>query len=355
MTEKTTVIFTITNAAGLGHITRGLAVARRLQTLNIESVFFTTSVAIELIRKEGFKYFYVPTKSFFPSEVTMNLCVDFVKRQLDEVVRMYKPAGIIYEGVLPSSSMIIELQKYKNIKRIWIKRENYKAGWQSLNTLEQQFDLIVVPKEVGNSYGEVVETDKKKYCNPITLLDANEAYSRKSVRDGLGVKRDERLYYVQLGVGSNIILQNALMYVQQHLLKRRKTKVIIGESLVDIPIGVIDKSIKAISIYPSSRYFRGIDFAIAAAGYNTFHELVQFKVPTLFIPNESTVVDDQVNRARNLEQEHAALRLDTLHNLDSKLDLLEKSQKQIIKKLKTYEVPNGALDAARMIASILGD
>ena len=52
MTEKTTVIFTITNAAGLGHITRGLAVARRLQTLNIESVFFTTSV--------------LPTDTLFP-------------------------------------------------------------------------------------------------------------------------------------------------------------------------------------------------------------------------------------------------------------------------------------------------
>lgn len=353
MTNKITLIFTITNAAGLGHLTRGLAVARKLQALNIESVFFTTSEATELIRKEGFRCFYVPTKSLLPTEVTMNVWGDFVRRQLEEVIKIYKPKGVLYDGVLPSSNMLMEIQKYKDIKSIWVKRENYKEGWQGLNALEGQFDLIIVPKEVGGNYEGITETDQKRYCNPITFLDKKEAYSRNAIRERLGIKKREKLYYVQLEPGNNITFQSVLIYVQKCLLQRKKNKIIIGESLLDKPIKVIDKSIRVMRSYPSSRYFQGIDFAIAAAGYNTFHELVQFKVPTLFIPNEFTVVDDQVRRVRNLEQKGAALRLEKLQDLDAKLDLLEASKKQIINKLKTYEVPNGAIDAARMIANIL--
>lgn len=352
MVEKA-VIFTITNASGLGHITRGLAVARRLQALNIKSIFLTTSVATMLIHKAGFEYIYIPTKSLFPYKVTMNLWLDFIKSQLDEVIKRYKPAGIIYEGVLPSNSVIVGLQRYKHIKRIWIKRENYKVGWEDLNKLEQQFDLIIVPKEVGKDYTEIIETDRKRYCNPITLLDQAEAYSREDARARLDVKKDERLYYVQLESGDDKILRNTLIYVQQHLLRRNKVKIIVGKSLLDGPVDIIDGRIKVISIYPSARYFKGIDFAIAAAGYNTFHELVLFRVPTVFIPNESTVVDNQIRRVENLERQQAVLLLDKLQNLDSKLDSLEKSQKQIIRKLKTYKMFNGALDAARMIASIL--
>ena len=36
--------------------------------------------------------------------------------------------------------------------------------------------------------------------------------------------------------------------------------------------------------FPMSRYFRAFDLAVAAAGYNAFHELIAFGVPTLFVP-----------------------------------------------------------------------
>jgi predicted glycosyltransferase len=51
-------------------------------------------------------------------------------------------------------------------------------------------------------------------------------------------------------------------------------------------------------VFPISRYFRALDFAVAAAGYNSFHELVGFGVPTAFVPNPSMPLDDQPARAR---------------------------------------------------------
>ena len=45
--------------------------------------------------------------------------------------------------------------------------------------------------------------------------------------------------------------------------------------------------------FPLSRRFRAFDLAVSAAGYNSFHELLRFGVPTLFIPNQDTALDDQ--------------------------------------------------------------
>ena len=50
------ILFMPTNGCGLGHVTRTLAVARRLKEMhpNVEIIFFTTSFALNIIQKEGF-------------------------------------------------------------------------------------------------------------------------------------------------------------------------------------------------------------------------------------------------------------------------------------------------------------
>ena len=54
---------------------------------------------------------------------------------------------------------------------------------------------------------------------------------------------------------------------------------------------------RSTSTFPMSRYFRAFDIAVAAAGYNAFHELIAFAVPTLFVPMPRNT-DDQAARAR---------------------------------------------------------
>ena len=60
------------------------------------------------------------------------------------------------------------------------------------------------------------------------------------------------------------------------------------------------------SVFPISRYLRAFDFAVSAAGYNSFHELVGFAVPTVFLPS-LTLLDDQPARARWAAEQGAAL------------------------------------------------
>ena len=63
-----------------------------------------------------------------------------------------------------------------------------------------------------------------------------------------------------------------------------------------VPEGVIELR----ATYPMSRYFAAFDAAVAAAGYNAFHELIALGVPTLFVPMRRET-DDQPARARYAE------------------------------------------------------
>jgi UDP-N-acetylglucosamine--N-acetylmuramyl-(pentapeptide) pyrophosphoryl-undecaprenol N-acetylglucosamine transferase len=60
------------------------------------------------------------------------------------------------------------------------------------------------------------------------------------------------------------------------------------------------------TVFPVAKWLNGIDLAVAAAGYNTFHELLYFGIPTVFIPKPRGY-DDQSARATQATNKNACL------------------------------------------------
>ena len=87
-------------------------------------------------------------------------------------------------------------------------------------------------------------------------------------------------------------------------------QVVVTHALIADQADELGDRVRATSVFPISRYFRALDFAVAAAGYNSFHELVGFGVPTAFVPNPSMPLDDQPARARWAADAGAALCLE---------------------------------------------
>ena len=48
--------------------------------------------------------------------------------------------------------------------------------------------------------------------------------------------------------------------------------------------------------YPNAYYYKDIDFAIIAGGYNSFHEVLEHSIPSICYPNLKTGRDDQLAR-----------------------------------------------------------
>lgn len=351
---KKTVIMMVTNGAGLGHLTRGLAVAKRLREIDpeIECVFLSTSLATEVIRNEGFMYYYIPTKSLMPPKVTASLWNEYMKRQLQQIVDIYCPQAIIFDGAHPYGGVLSGIRQNEDIASIWIKREGYKPNVSRLEQLETYFDLVIVPMEIGESDPSMLKgMDRKKYCNPIILLNEEEAHDREMVRKTLGVSEKNNLFYVQLGAGNINDIHDTYTMVIKCILNNKDNIILLGESIIGKELGIQDSRVITIRSYPNAQYFKGIDFAVSAVGYNTFHELMYFKVPSLFIPNTKTVKDDQVKRAKSMQEIGAALCLEdiTTEKISSALDYMLNYKDIMKNQLTRVRKENGAKEAAKYV------
>lgn len=351
---KKTIIFMVTNGAGLGHLTRGLAVAKKLRQLDstLELVFFSTSLATEVIRNEGFMFYYIPSKSLMPETVTTSMWNDYLKKQLQQIVDIYNPIAIVFDGAHPYGGMISSIRQNKSLTSIWIRREGYKHNTPRQDYLEQNFHLTIVPKELVRTYGEYGESEStRKYCKPIVLLDSKEVHDRDIVRKSLGITPASKLFYVQLGAGNINDIRVDYEMIIKCILKNPNHIILLGESIIGEKISITGDRIKMIRSYPNAQYFKGIDFAVSAVGYNTFHELLYFKVPTLFIPNLKTLQDDQVKRAKLAEEKGAALCLEEISEayLDDAIKHICLHEKNIKENIEKIHQENGAGEAARYI------
>ena len=123
----------------------------------------------------------------------------------------------------------------------------------------------------------------------------------------LGVPKDAVIVYVQLGAGNINDIDSEIGMTLEALKRYEDIYVVLGESMIGDRLKVTGERIRIIRDYPNSRFFDAFDFAIMAAGYNSFHEAVQFSLPTIFYPNMNTGQDDQLARAKAAEDVGAML------------------------------------------------
>ncbi len=118
----------------------------------------------------------------------------------------------------------------------------------------------------------------------------------------------------------------------------------------EVPAGVVALS----ATYPMSRYFAAFDGAVAAAGYNAYHELIALGVPALFVPMPRDT-DDQPARARYAERAGIGLGVTGPADpeLESKLErMLDPAERGAIRhRLGALGPAEGAAQAAAWLAT----
>jgi hypothetical protein len=298
------ILFMPTNSGGLGHLTRLLAIARRLKTnprVN-EIIFLTTSAALDVPRQEGFLAYYYPPWDQVSDKVPAKGWRDSLQGLLEMILRNHGVNVFVFDGVNIDLGIANAIVRRKNLVKIWVKRGMLKEGLEDrFSESERYFDLRLVPGELGqksiaqDSAGRIV-------VPPMVFLDRDELLPRQDVIEQLGLDPSKKTIFVQLGAGnindinmqSEIIIETARQFSDIQL--------VLAESLVSHSRLTYFTDVVTIRDYPLSRYYQGFDIAISAAGYNTVIELGYFGVPSIFIPNLETGADDQLGRAMIAQQ-----------------------------------------------------
>lgn len=296
---KRTALFIGPNGAGLGHLTRLMAIARRSQD-RWNPHFLTFSAAAETVEQQGFPVTYFPSRTVTGSR-SMAWHSALAER-LDSLVAELRPAVIVVDSTEPYRGLLKCLRDHPEIPVVWSRRGMWKEGVSNavVESGEDFFDLVVEPGDLAAEFdrGVTCRSSTAQAVGPITLLERDELDSRDDARRFLGLGDHETAVLVQLGAGNINDTSHEVQAVLDGLADHPTARVFVVRAPITVNATADDSRITSLQYFPLGRLMRGFDMAIAAAGYNTFHELLVAEVPTVFVPNTATITDDQEARAR---------------------------------------------------------
>jgi len=299
---RTRVLFMSSNGAGVGHLMRLMSIARHAGDA-IEPVFFTLSQAVSAVRRMGFHVEYMASAEY--TRLATPFWNTLLRRRLAEVIDLYKPRAVVFDGTAPYRGLIQARADHPGIPFVWSRRAMWRPGKGS-RALERSdsFDLVIEPGEFAaeRDQGATVSLrDHACVVDPVTIIGPDDLLPAEQAKRALGLDPHKPAMLVQLGAGNINDISAVSTIALGRLTAIEGLQVCTASSIIGTNGSPILERVTTVSVYPLARYFRAFDFAVSASGYNTFHELIAAGVPTIFIPNLDTSLDDQLARARYAE------------------------------------------------------
>ena len=353
---KRCVVLFPTNGVGLGHFTRLFAVAKRIrkQDPEVEIVFVTTMSALHLVENEGYPAYHLPGSYMF-NDMTSGEWNAITEEMLATVFEIHRPSVFVFDGAFPYRGMLNAIKNRKGLTNFWLRRGTFKKGATKIpvDSIEH-FDLVIRPGDSTSIPEEEISfSTPLKLVEPIIFADKEELYSKEYVRTRLGIPQDSLVAYVQLGAGKINDIESDLQRVIRLLNEHENLQIVVGESLIGDRMKLVGDRVRVIRDYPNSLSFSGFDFAIMAGGYNSYHEAIEFALPTIFIPNTKTGMDDQVARVRIGETKGACLVLtetDESTMREAIARLMDKNLRSlIVEACKELQKENGAVQVSELL------
>ena len=356
-TPSPRVLLCTTNGIGLGHLTRAMAIGRRLPTW-LTPIVFTTSQAVPVVREQGFLVEHLPSARPVPLDPTdWNLLYE---RRVEELLTTYDPAVVVFDGVHPYPGMLwaASRRRHRHRRFLWCRRGMWRQGvGAELIAQSQLFDGVLEPGEhaaAADRGATATAEDGAVRVDPILLVDPSQQRDRQAARAELGLDPEGTWALVQLGAGAINDLSTTLGSVFAELRATPGLRIAFAESSLVPPRQDLPGDVVRLRRYPLATDLAAFDVVLTAAGYNTYHEVLAAGVPTVLVPNTSARRDDQLARARFAHDTGVARCWDDDRRatLRAHLDdlLAPSAATHVRRRLAAQPVRNGAGEAAAVVA-----
>lgn len=350
--ERPEVLFVSSNGAGLGHLTRLMAIAERLDA---EAEFLTMSSGHRLVAHRGHRV------SYFPSYGTLGMETPSWTRYFAGYIRRFiaerRPDMVVFDGtwVYPG---LTEACRLSGTPLVWVQRGCWKGRKDKSSTQRHSAarvcDAVILPGD----YGCVEDVDlgsriDARKVSPITLVSREQVLGRDEARQALGLRPDLRYVLVQLGAGNindtTSLLDTAVTTVKE--LGPQWVPVVVRS-----PIAEVEREVEgavAVTSYPVAQHFAAFEFAVGASGYNFVQECVGLGLPSVLVPNLATRTDAQRRRAQGVVDLKVASMAAGVDDLPAAIRATAESLPSMRKELESIDGPEGAAEAAEYVESLL--
>ena len=311
--EKPTIILATSNGIGMGHLTRASAIAAELKSFANPVIISMASGVVEIPKIADVGYEYVPgrDRKWMGRFEWDRYLRDRIVALIDET-----DAKIVsFDGVVPYPGIIGIKSVRPKVKLVWVRRGFWQRTSQRylLNLQSKMMDLIITPGDYGQSYDKGPTAGRKDslLVKPISIFNPKTALSRADARSLLGLDLNRPAVLVQLGIGE-ADLNAKLTAALEGLTSWSNLQVVLTKEPIDsagINLAPNGLDLKVIRHFPLANVLNAFDAAICAAGYNSVHEELAARIPTLFIPN-TRGTDNQAARAAWAADNKVALTVD---------------------------------------------
>lgn len=346
------VLFVTSNGAGLGHLTRVNAVAKRLDQRNF---IYTMSSAHHKIANEAGQILYFP--SYGDLGMSSKAWNPIMEKHFEAVVAGFKPDRIVFDGTYLYLG-IRNVSQTLDIPLIWLRRGCWKVQ-VARNSRQWRDPLrycegVLVPGDFGcDESAQFEKLGGHKVLSPIIALDPDELYSARAAKVELGLPTDKNLFLVQVGAGViNDVKDLQRQAVEEILaLGPEWEAVVVRNPLNPLNSRARDR-VHSIDAYPVAKFFRAFQAGIFAAGYNSVQESVALRLPGIFVPNLAAKTDDQLRRAQGITHKRLGLLAEDGHELRTAIRRMAQTsvREDIISEMSKAGSADGAAEAAAHLA-----
>lgn len=298
------VLFIVPSGAGLGHMSRSLAIAGQLSDYTCDFIvyndaaYLAADASYRTYHRQSATQIGADSDSWRVWETTA----------LSEYISTERPAAVIVDAshIDPYIVNALSDPEAEDTALIWVRREMWRADRQARSAVNGlHADLVIVPGEIAEGVQASQARQDFSQCHevsPVIFDGPQPPMTRRQARRALGIGRG-RVCLVSLGAWQPDRVRDEIIAAA----RARRVRLAWARSpLAGVAQGA-DVIGGQISLYPLSRYLEAFDGVISAAGYNSFHELMlRFARPVLFLPVDQSGLDDQVARARFAAQKGMA-------------------------------------------------
>lgn len=347
-------LFVAQNGSGIGHLARVIAIARRLTTR--APVLLSTCRAVGLAEPFGI------ASDYFPSAIDQNVENDawnaWLTRRIHLLCDQYDADRLVFDGNDPYAGLLAAIAGNRRMTSIWVRRGLWAdTPSDRRNTKHASvFDTVAEPGDFAATIddGALKASDwPVTSVPPVVMVDRKEMLTRRQAARTLGLDPGRVNVLVQIAAGNNRDTRGVLDAVNQiaagaddavrfYMLVNPLNPMTVGHDFL----------LRPVSMFPAAFYFNAFDFSLAAAGYNTYHEVLFGRLPTIFLPNQRAGMDNQAGRAAFAECQGLCLvsRPDRLSVLAALQRMLQGDDRESIRaRLAALSFRNGARELARHI------
>src|SRR5215212_5085531 len=192
MAMRERIMFVSSNGTGLGHLTRSMAIARRLDA-GFESLFVTLSRAAPVVRDMGFPVEYAA------SHGSPGAGSDFrwsrrTSARLKAAIGEAQPRILVFDGILPYDPLLAAMRRVP--VTVWCRRGLWqrRASTAPL-TRSDLFDAVLEPGEFSGPTS--ARRSEAHQVAPIVFLDDAEILPRAEAQRELGLDPGKPAILVQ--------------------------------------------------------------------------------------------------------------------------------------------------------------